>query len=142
MAQADFVASRLRAHAPDVHVELVGITSQGDRDTSPSLAAAGGKNSFVGALEDALDDGRADLAVHSMKDVGAVVAEGSSVDAPPAVGEGCSVAPPPVVVCEPVAVGSGAGSLPQATMATAIAEIVRARITFLRRFVFFIVSLG
>ena len=75
MAQADFVASRLRATVPGIDVELVGITSLGDRDKSPSLAEAGGKNSFVGALEDALDDGRADLAVHSMKDVAVRVPE-------------------------------------------------------------------
>lgn len=70
IAQAEFVAARLRsAHAAGLHVELVGVTSQGDRDQSPSLADVGGKNSFVGALEDAVLDGRADVAVHSMKDV-------------------------------------------------------------------------
>ena len=69
MTQAGFVASRLKAYAPELAVELVGLTSQGDRDQSPSLAQAGGKSSFVGALEEAVLDGRADLAVHSMKDV-------------------------------------------------------------------------
>ena len=71
LAQAAFVASRLEADGAEV--ELLGVTSAGDRDRSPSLA--GGKNSFVGALEDALADGRADIAVHSMKDVAANVPE-------------------------------------------------------------------
>lgn len=76
MAQAEFAASRLKAYAPGLTVDLVGITSQGDRDQSPSLAQAGGKSSFVGALEEALLDGRADLAVHSMKDVAVRVPDG------------------------------------------------------------------
>ena len=69
LAQAEFVASRLKAQGASV--ELLGVTSAGDRDRSASLA--GGKSSFVGALEEALVDGRADLAVHSMKDVAADV---------------------------------------------------------------------
>ena len=76
MTQAEFVASRLRANEPSLRVELVGVTSQGDRDQSPSLAQAGGKSSFVGALEEAVRDGRADLAVHSMKDVAVRVPDG------------------------------------------------------------------
>ena len=76
MTQAEFVASRLKAHAPGLAVELVGLTSQGDRDQSPSLAQAGGKSSFVGALEEAVRDGRADVAVHSMKDVAVRVPDG------------------------------------------------------------------
>ena len=76
MTQAEFVASRLQAHAPGLAVDLVGLTSQGDRDLSPSLVQAGGKSSFVGALEEAVRDGRADLAVHSMKDVAVHVPDG------------------------------------------------------------------
>ena len=76
MTQAEFVASRLKADAPGLAVELVGLTSQGDRDQSPSLAQAGGKSSFVGALEEAVRDGRADVAVHSMKDVAVRVPDG------------------------------------------------------------------
>lgn len=76
MAQAEFVASRLRANEPSLRVELVGVTSQGDRDQSPSLAQAGGKRSFVGALEEAVREGRADLAVHSMKDVAVRLPDG------------------------------------------------------------------
>ena len=73
IVQAEFVAARLREFAPDLAVELVRLTTKGDRDLSPSLVAAGGKSSFVSALEDALLEGRADLAVHSMKDVAASV---------------------------------------------------------------------
>ena len=76
MAQAEFVAARLKAYEPELAVELVGLTSQGDRDQSPSLAEAGGKSSFVGALEEAVRDGRADMAVHSMKDVAVSVPDG------------------------------------------------------------------
>lgn len=76
MTQAEFVASRLKTHAPGLAVKLVGFTSQGDRDQSPSLAQAGGKSSFVGALEEAVRDGRADVAVHSMKDVAVSVPDG------------------------------------------------------------------
>ena len=79
IAQAKFVASRLTAQEPALRVELVRITSQGDRDRSPSLAHAGGKSSFVGALEEAVRDGRADLAVHSMKDVAVRVPDGFSL---------------------------------------------------------------
>ena len=79
IAQAKFVASRLTAQEPALRVELVRITSQGDRDRSPSLAQAGGKSSFVGALEEAVRDGRADLAVHSMKDVAVRVPDGFSL---------------------------------------------------------------
>ena len=76
MTQAEFVASRLKANEPSLRVEFLGVTSQGDRDQSPSLAQAGGKSSFVGALEEAVGDGRADLAVHSMKDVAVRVPDG------------------------------------------------------------------
>ena len=76
MTQAEFVASRLRANQPSLRVEFLGVTSQGDRDQSPSLAQAGGKSSFVGALEEAVGDGRADVAVHSMKDVAVRVPDG------------------------------------------------------------------
>lgn len=81
MTQAEFVASRLRAAEPSLRVELLGVTSQGDRDQSPSLAQAGGKSSFVGALEEAVRDGRADLAVHSMKDVAVRVPDGFALHA-------------------------------------------------------------
>jgi hydroxymethylbilane synthase len=67
--QARHVASRLRALRPDLNVELLGMTTSGDRLAEASLAKVGGKGLFVKELEEALAQGRADLAVHSMKDV-------------------------------------------------------------------------
>lgn len=67
--QAGHVAARLRAAHPGLAVELVGMTTQGDRILDSPLAKVGGKGLFVKELEVALLDGRADLAVHSMKDV-------------------------------------------------------------------------
>lgn len=54
---------------PGLEVSLLGMTTEGDRRLESSLARIGGKGLFVKELEQALDDGRADIAVHSMKDV-------------------------------------------------------------------------
>lgn len=72
--QAEHVAGKLRArgHA----TELLALVTQGDRDQQASLARVGGKGLFVKELEAALADGRADLAVHSMKDVPAELPPG------------------------------------------------------------------
>jgi hydroxymethylbilane synthase len=67
--QARFVATRLAEVHPGVEIELVGITTRGDRWLSSPLAEIGGKGLFIKELEQALGDGRADLAVHSMKDL-------------------------------------------------------------------------
>jgi hydroxymethylbilane synthase len=67
--QAEHVAARLRALEPGRSVELVPMTTEGDRNLGISLAASGGKGLFIKELEVALAEGRADLAVHSMKDV-------------------------------------------------------------------------
>ena len=67
--QAEHVAARLRAAHPGLAVELVPMTTQGDRILDSPLARIGGKGLFVKELERALLEGRADLAVHSMKDV-------------------------------------------------------------------------
>ncbi|MGL5818324.1 MAG: hydroxymethylbilane synthase [Phycicoccus sp.] len=66
-AQSGWVADRLRASGHDV--ELVEITTLGDRDRTTPLAALGGTGVFVSALRDALLEGRVDLAVHSLKDL-------------------------------------------------------------------------
>ncbi|HUR40269.1 MAG TPA: hydroxymethylbilane synthase [Verrucomicrobiae bacterium] len=66
--QSEHVAARLRAAHPGIGVTLVPLTTSGDR-RQDSLSTAGGKGLFVKELEEALRDGRADLAVHSMKDV-------------------------------------------------------------------------
>lgn len=72
--QAEHVAEKLRALGHPA--ELLALVTQGDRDQHASLARVGGKGLFVKELEAALADGRADLAVHSMKDVPAELPPG------------------------------------------------------------------
>lgn len=67
--QAEHVRDRLIAAHPGLEVELIGMTTQGDRILDTPLAKVGGKGLFVKELEQALLEGRADIAVHSMKDV-------------------------------------------------------------------------
>lgn len=73
MWQAEHVADRLRQLHPELVVELVGMSTRGDEITDRPLMAVGGKALFVKALEEGLLAGRADIAVHSMKDVPAEV---------------------------------------------------------------------
>jgi hydroxymethylbilane synthase len=67
--QAGHVAELLRAAHPGLAVELVPMSTQGDRVQDRALAEVGGKGLFVKELEVAMLEGRADIAVHSMKDV-------------------------------------------------------------------------
>ena len=67
--QAEHVRDRLRALYPSCRVELLGLTTQGDRTLEAPLADIGGKGLFIKELEQAMADDRADLAVHSLKDV-------------------------------------------------------------------------
>lgn len=67
-AQTRLIAEQLRALDPAVQVELVTMTTRGDRRSGP-LQAVGGKGLFTAELESALLDGRVDLAVHSAKDM-------------------------------------------------------------------------
>ncbi len=67
--QAEHVQARLRALYPDCVVELNGMTTRGDQILDRALSKVGGKGLFVKELEQALADGSADLAVHSLKDV-------------------------------------------------------------------------
>ena len=67
--QAGHVRDRLRQLYPACRVELLGMTTRGDQILDRPLAKVGGKGLFVKELETALLDGRADIAVHSMKDV-------------------------------------------------------------------------
>nr|VFJ45164.1 MAG: hydroxymethylbilane synthase [Candidatus Kentron sp. DK] len=71
--QAEHVAHRLRALHDDLNVELVPITTRGDKILDSPLAKIGGKGLFVKELEIALRNGTADIAAHSMKDVPAVL---------------------------------------------------------------------
>jgi hydroxymethylbilane synthase len=74
--QAEHVRARLCALHPGTSVELLGMTTQGDRVQDRPLAAIGGKGLFIKELEIAMQDGRAELAVHSLKDVPMIIAEG------------------------------------------------------------------
>lgn len=69
MAQAELVRSHLIALHPELSVSLLPLTTVGDRRLEVALRKIGGKGLFVKELEEALLNGRADLAVHSMKDV-------------------------------------------------------------------------
>ena len=69
MWQAEFVRKELLKHHPDLQVELLAISTRGDKLLDAPLAKVGGKGLFVKELEVAMLEGRADIAVHSMKDV-------------------------------------------------------------------------
>ena len=82
LIQANFVAARLREYEPTLEVELLEVATRGDIDQSASLVRPAGRDGepgkgvFIDSLRDALVDGRADLAAHSMKDVPVAPAQG------------------------------------------------------------------
>ena len=76
MWQAEHVRDRLSALHPGAAVSILGMTTQGDQILDRPLALIGGKGLFIKELEVAMQEGRADLAVHSMKDVPMVMPEG------------------------------------------------------------------
>ncbi len=76
MWQAEHVRARLSALYPDCAVEILGMTTRGDQILDRSLSKVGGKGLFVKELEVAMQEGRADLAVHSLKDVPMDLPEG------------------------------------------------------------------
>lgn len=67
--QARHVSERLAALLPGTAIEILGMTTEGDRRLEVSLQKIGGKGLFVKELEEALAAGRADIAVHSVKDI-------------------------------------------------------------------------
>ncbi|RDI38369.1 hydroxymethylbilane synthase [Aquicella lusitana] len=69
LQQAESIKQLLIAHHPHLSVDLLGITTQADKRLDVTLTEIGGKGLFVKELEEALLDGRADIAAHSMKDV-------------------------------------------------------------------------
>jgi len=73
LAQTEIVRSRLARIVPDLSAEVVEIRTSGDRMASASLAGVGGKGLFIRELEQALLERRIDLAVHSMKDLPAIL---------------------------------------------------------------------
>ena len=79
--QAEHVQARLRAQYPGCMVELLPMSTRGDEMLGVALSQIGGKGLFVKELELALADGRADLAVHSMKDMPVELPEGFALAA-------------------------------------------------------------
>ena len=79
--QAEYVRGLLQAAHPRLQVELLTMSTQGDRVLDSPLAKIGGKGLFVKELEQAILEGRADIAVHSMKDVPAELPEGLGIGA-------------------------------------------------------------
>ncbi len=77
--QAHFVKRAIEARHENVEVELVRIRTTGDRILDVPLAKVGGKGLFVKEIEEALLDGRIDLAVHSMKDVPTIIPPGLEI---------------------------------------------------------------
>ena len=74
--QANRIKNLLLNADPKLQVEILGMTTEGDQKLETSLAKIGGKGLFVKELEQAMLDGRADIAVHSMKDVPVNLPEG------------------------------------------------------------------
>ena len=79
--QAEFIAAQIKAIAPDMTVELLGMTTKGDQWLSSPLSEVGGKGLFVKELEQAMLEGKADIAVHSCKDLPAELPEGFELGA-------------------------------------------------------------
>lgn len=81
--QANFIADRLRPVVAPQAVELVLIETHGDRDQASALSAMGGFGVFTKAIQNALLDGRADVAVHSLKDLPTIPTDGLDLVAVP-----------------------------------------------------------
>ena len=79
--QAEFVKSKLENIYPDLKVELVKMTTQGDQILNSPLSKIGGKSLFIKELEVGIMEGRADIAVHSMKDIPYELPQGFEIGA-------------------------------------------------------------
>ncbi|MGB0545172.1 MAG: hydroxymethylbilane synthase [Candidatus Pseudothioglobus sp.] len=79
--QAEFVKSKLASLYPDLKIELVKMTTQGDQILNSPLSKIGGKSLFIKELEIGMNEGRADIAVHSMKDVPYELPQGFEIGA-------------------------------------------------------------
>ncbi len=73
--QAEYVAQRLREQYPGLTVELLPVSTRGDEILNRPLAEIGGKGLFIRELEELMREGRADMAVHSLKDMPAELPE-------------------------------------------------------------------
>jgi hydroxymethylbilane synthase len=76
LCHAEYIRARLLAVYPECEIMLRGITTQGDQILDQPLANIGGKGLFIKQIEDAMVEGRADFAVHSLKDIPMEVPEG------------------------------------------------------------------
>jgi hydroxymethylbilane synthase len=85
--QASWVKTAIEQHAPGVTVALDIIKTKGDKILDVPLAKVGGKGLFVKEIEEAILDGRIDLAVHSMKDMPAELPAGLAITATPTAGK-------------------------------------------------------
>ena len=83
LTQANWVKAKLRESDPDLDVEVVVIKTKGDIMQDVALVKIGGKGVFVKEIEDALLEGEIDLAVHSMKDVPAILPDGLEIAVTP-----------------------------------------------------------
>lgn len=81
MWQAEFVKAQLMQQHPQLAIELIGMSTQGDVLLDVPLAKIGGKGLFIKELEEQMLAGNAQLAVHSMKDLPAVLPEGFAIGA-------------------------------------------------------------
>ncbi len=81
LAQVELVIAALRAHHASLDVPIIEITTQGDRDRVTPLTVLGGQGVFAAAVREAVFDGRAEIAVHSLKDVPTTPVEGLTIAA-------------------------------------------------------------
>lgn len=81
MAQARIVANLIKSRHPDIELEILGISTSGDKMLDKRLDTVGGKGLFIKELENALLDNRIDIAVHSMKDIPVFLADGLTIAA-------------------------------------------------------------
>jgi len=79
--QTDYIAKKIKENFPDIEIEIVKITTKGDKILDVPLAKVGGKGLFVKEIEDALLRNEIDIAVHSLKDVPTYFPEGLGLTA-------------------------------------------------------------
>ena len=83
LCHAQYIRDRLLAIYPDCEITLRGISTQGDRVLDQPLAEIGGKGLFIQEIESAMLEGRADMAVHSLKDMPMDMFDGFTIAAVP-----------------------------------------------------------
>ncbi len=81
LAQTEMVAAELKRVSPDIEIEVVKITTKGDKILDRPLEAIGGKGVFIAEIERALIENEIDIAVHSAKDLPVELAEGTHISA-------------------------------------------------------------